>query len=526
MYSKHHCLLAFLARLRTGMSWQTKFRRQHQLARVSDSDDSRQVMSLCALIQPGLIEVFSQCFVLILNLWHKVLVSGSLQAVRSHSEFLKFMDKLLAIIKREYITRIKTKGFILGTILTPLLLTGFTFLPMLFIEKGSKSEHRLIVLDQNADDAIYQRALSQLNKPKSSNFNDTDDSEIPGSDITGATFDVKREAITTERIEARKQELNQEIKDGKLDGYVVLPADAITKGKIFRRTKNVNDFSTNSRIRDSFEFAIKAQRLLNAGVKSQDIETINRDIRVDFLNEQGEKESPMGQWGFSILQAIILYMTILIYGMNVLNGVIEEKQSRIVEVLLSSVKPFQLMLGKVIGIGLVSFTQILVWAASLGIITALAAAQAIAFGSFKIPRIPVTTLVFFLVFFVLGYFLFATLYAVVGSIVSNQEDGQQAQFPVTILVAIPMALMTFIMTKPDSIFSTVFSLIPLFSPILMFMRITVQQPPWWQIALSIVLLIGTIFGAIWLAAKIYRVGILMYGKRPSLPEVMKWLKYT
>jgi ABC-2 type transport system permease protein len=440
------------------------------------------------------------------------------------------MDKLLAIIKREYFTRIKTKGFILGTILTPLLMTGLIFLPMLFIGKGSKTLHRLVVLDQTGNEAIYQRAQTQLTTTQDSRLDDPLKPESSGrtaaSVNTGATFEVRREAITTERLEVRQQELNQEINAGRLDGYVVLPANVISSGKLTRRAKNVNDFDTHRRLRDAFQDAIIGQRLLNAGVKPQDIDAINKDISVDFLNERGEKESPLGQWGFSILLGVILYMTILIYGMYVLQGVIEEKQSRIVEVLLSSVRPFQLMLGKVIGIGCVSLTQILVWAASFGLITALAAAQAIAFGSFKIPRIPVTVLVFFAVYFVLGYFLYATMYALVGSMVSSQEDGQQAQFPVTMLIAIPMALSTFIMTKPDSVLSTTLSLIPLFSPILMFMRITVQQPPWWQIALSIVLLIGTIFGTVWVAAKIYRVGVLMYGKRPSLPELMRWLKYT
>ena len=418
------------------------------------------------------------------------------------------MDKVLAIIQREYLTRIKSKGFLLGTILTPVFMAGLIFLPVLFIGKGGKTAHRIVVLDQTENDVIYQRAQTHLKA------------------ATDTSFDVRREPITADRLEARQQELNQEIKAEQLDGYVVLPADIITSSKIFRRTKNVNDFDTNRRIRDAFDSAVIDQRLLNAGVKPDDLETINKEISVDFLNERGEKESPLGQWGLSFLLGIILYITILVYGLYVLQGVIEEKQSRIVEVLLSSVRPFQLMLGKVIGIGLVSLTQILVWALSLGLVSTLAAAQAIAFGSFKIPRIPFSVLFFFAVYFVLGYFLYATLYALIGSMVSNQEDGQQAQFPVTMLIAIPMALSSFIMTKPDSTISTVISLIPFFTPILMFMRITVQQPPWWQIALSLVLMVGSIFGTVWIAAKIYRVGVLMYGKRPSLPELMKWLKYT
>jgi ABC-2 type transport system permease protein len=418
------------------------------------------------------------------------------------------MDKILAIIRREYLTRVKSKGFLLGTILTPLFMAGLIFLPMLFIGKSSQTAHRVVVLDQTESSDIYRRVETQLKAEKDTRF------------------EVRREAITPDRVEARQQELNQEINAKQLDGYVVLPADVITNGKIFRRTKNVNDFDTNRRIRDAFSAAILDQRLLNAGVKPDDLEAINKDISVDFLNERGEKESPLGQWGLSFLLGIILYVTILVYGLYVLQGVIEEKQSRIIEVLLSSVKPFQLMLGKVVGIGLVSLTQILVWALSLGLVSTLAAAQAIAFGSFKIPRIPFSVLFFFSVYFVLGYFLYATLYALIGSMVSNQEDGQQAQFPVTMLIAIPMALSSFILTKPDSTVSTVISLIPFFTPILMFMRITVQQPPWWQIGLSLVLMVGSILGTVWVAAKIYRVGVLMYGKRPSLPELMKWLKYT
>jgi ABC-2 type transport system permease protein len=418
------------------------------------------------------------------------------------------MDKLLAIIKREYFTRVKSKGFILGTILTPLFMAGLIFAPMLFIGNGTKSVYRLIVLDQTTDDSIYKRAQSEL---------------LAEDDVA---FTVQREIIAAERLESRQQELNQEIKAERLDGYVVLPADVLTQGKIFRRAKNVNDFDTNRRLREAFNSAVIGQRLINAGIKPQDVDAINKDVSIDFINDRGEKESPLGQWGLSFLLGIILYVTILVYGLYVLQGVIEEKQSRIVEVLLSSVKPFQLMLGKVIGIGMVSLTQIMVWALSLGLVSALAAAQAIALGSFKVPRIPFSVLFFFALYFLLGYFLYATLYALVGSMVSSQEDGQQAQFPITMFIAIPMALASFVMTKPDSVLSTTLSLIPFFSPILMFMRITVQQPPAWQIALSIALLIATIFGAIWLAAKIYRVGVLMYGKRPSLPELMKWLKYT
>ncbi len=420
------------------------------------------------------------------------------------------MDKVLLIIKREYLARVRTKGFILSTLLTPLLLASTVMIPMLFIDRSSQKKYPIVILDQTNDAQLFTRIEQLLTE------------ENNKSD----KYEVVRESITADKIEARKTALNEELKTEKIAEYIVLPSDFLTSGKLQRRVRNTNDFMNNRRIETAFNSAVIEQRMIRAGISASQASTINQEVHTEFINEKGEKESSGAKWGLSFLLAIILYVTILVYGLQVMQGVIEEKQSRIIEVLLSSVKPFQLMLGKVIGIGSVSLTQVSVWALSLGILSAVAAAQASIFGGVKLPEIPVSLLLFFLIYYVLGYFIFATLYAIVGSIVSSQEDGQQAQMPITLLVAAPMTMLTIIMTKPDSTLAIVLSLIPFFSPMLMFMRITVQPPPMWQIALSIVLMLVTIIGAVWLAAKIYRVGVLMYGKRPSLPELIKWLKYT
>ena len=420
------------------------------------------------------------------------------------------MDKLLAIIKREYFTRVKSKGFILGTILTPLFMAGIAFLPMLMFGQGERNAYRFVVLDQTKEATLYQRAEKLL----------TEDN------ATSDRFEVSRETITADKLEARQQILNAEIKDDKLGGYVILTADVLDTGKIEQRAKNPNDFAVIGRIRSALKQSVIEERMRRVGISPEKVTEVSKDINISFINDRGERETPMAKWVLSFAMGIILYISILVYGLYVMRGVMEEKQSRIIEVLLSSVKPFQLMLGKVTGIGLVSLTQVTIWIGSMFIISSVAAAQALAFGDFKIPRIPFSMVIFMLVFLVLGYFLYSTLYAMVGAMVSSEEDGQQMQMPITLLLVLPYILSSFVLSKPDGTIAIVLSMIPFFSPILMFMRITVQQPPWWQIALSIVLLIGTIFGAIWLAAKIYRVGVLMYGKRPSLPELVKWLKYT
>jgi ABC-2 type transport system permease protein len=419
------------------------------------------------------------------------------------------MDKILAIIKREYLFRVRSKGFIIGTILSPLVMMSFVLVPILVSRTGGSGNYQLAVLDQTGDDTFYQRAEKLL----------------IAENAKADRYEVRREAASATDLETARQALNQQLKEKKLNAYVVIPAHVLERGEVKFYAQNIGDATNRNRVRNALNTAVIEQRMARAGISPAHVNELSRSIQMETLNERGERER-----GQTIILAfalmMILYITILIYGITVMRGVMEEKQSRIIEVLLSSVKPFQLMLGKLVGIGLVGLTQYVVWASAAVLISGIAAAQAAMVSSFSFPKIPLSLMVFFVLYFVLGYFLYATLYAMVGAIVSNEEDGQQMQMPITMTLVIPVAIATIIMRNPDSLTSTVLSLIPFFTPVLMFMRLTIQQPPWWQIALSVILLISTILGAVWLAAKIYRVGVLMYGKRPTLPELAKWLRYT
>jgi ABC-2 type transport system permease protein len=184
-----------------------------------------------------------------------------------------------------------------------------------------------------------------------------------------------------------------------------------------------------------------------------------------------------------------------------------------------------MMLGKVIGIGLVGLTQIGLWALSAFLLTTVGVSSFSSRGV-PIPSLPISLLVYFVVFFVLGYFLFATLYALVGSTVSSEDEAQQAQMPVTILLVVPMLIFNMIIANPTSSASVAVSMVPFFAPTLMMMRIAVVNPPLWQILGSIAIMLATILGCVWIAARIYRVGILMYGKRPSIAELGRWLRYS
>jgi len=414
------------------------------------------------------------------------------------------MNKLFIIIRREYVTRVKSKGFIIGTLLTPLLLVGLLLVPSLLAGRGSRNDFRLTVLDQTGDTFLYDRARELLL-------------------VENARFDrfhVSREAGEHTQTEARKLELNREISEGRLDAYVVVPASVLDEGKISYHARNISDFIVTMRVEGAFNSAAAERRVQLSGLNPERIRELSRQLTVEKFNERGQGED---RWKLitALLLMGLLCLSIFGYGAHIMSAVIEEKQSRTIEVLVSSVSPFPLMLGKLIGVGLVGLTQYTVWATCAIILSGLSAAQLLAFGSLQLPHISASLMFFFVTYFVLGYFLYATLYVMVGGIVSNEDDGQQAQIPLLFLILLGPVAASFVWRQPDSVMATAVSLFPFFAPFAMFVRIAVGQPPVWQIVLSIVLMIAAIFGAVWLAAKVYRIGILMYGKPPSLMEVAK-----
>jgi ABC-2 type transport system permease protein len=213
-----------------------------------------------------------------------------------------------------------------------------------------------------------------------------------------------------------------------------------------------------------------------------------------------------------------------------MRSVLEEKNSRVVEIVLSSMKPFQLMMGKILGIAAVGFTQYAIWAVfglaatrySRKIVSGMVPADT----GFKIPSVPGYIFIYFVVFFILGYFLYATFYAAIGAMVNSEKEAQQLLMPVSMFLIIPILLMTLVLKSPDSSISVVLSIIPFFAPILMLLRICLLLPSAVQIGGAVVLLILSTVVMIWVAAKIYRVGILMYGKRPNFKEIIKWMRYS
>jgi ABC-2 type transport system permease protein len=251
---------------------------------------------------------------------------------------------------------------------------------------------------------------------------------------------------------------------------------------------------------------------------------VNQPVRMKATKAGGGGGADRGQGFFLVFgTGFVIYLTILMYGQVVLGAVIEEKETRIAEILFSSIRPFTLMAGKLVGVSLVALTQFAIWGLAFVGLGAYFAGRG---ASIAIPQVPASVYAYVVLFFLMGYFIYATLYALVGSMVTTSQEGGQLAMPIIMLLVVGFYLAFPVIRSPNSSFAIWVSLIPFFAPITMLIRIVTQQPPFWQIALSLGIGFATVALLLWLAARIYRVGMLMYGKRATIPEMLKWVRQT
>lgn len=451
------------------------------------------------------------------------------------------MKTIFLIMKREYLVRVKKKSFIVMTLLTPILMSSFWILPA-YLATRSTELKRVQVVDDTDRFAKVFKSSEELQ------FSPTDQ-----------TIDEAKRKFATSGY----------------DVLVHIPANIVSDPKALKlyAQKNIS-LGLESDIEDVVEQEIENQKLITAGIDRNVLE--NTKVKVSAktynLSEEGEKDSSSGAatiLGFVL--AGLIYFTIFLYGAQVMRGVLEEKTNRIVEVIISSVKPFQLMAGKILGVAMVGLTQFMLWilltiGLSTGISTAIggenfmkqriekSAVQAAtppgSSDAVAVPDSPAQAkqkaatnanmlakikqavdtvnwtllLVCFGIYFIGGYLLYSALFAAVGAAVDNETDVQQFMFPVTIPLILAFILAQFVVREPDGAIAFWGSMIPLTSPIIMLVRIPFGVPGW-EIALSVLLLVGGFLGVAWVAARIYRVGILMYGKKPTYAELAKWVFY-
>lgn len=413
------------------------------------------------------------------------------------------MSRVFAVARREYLERVRSKAFLVSTILGPMLLAGFMVAPILLAKQRGRPLH-LAVLD--ASGALGADVAQSLARRR----------------VAGEPRFVI-EAAPDGPIEPARAALQERMVRGDLDGYLFLARDALERSAAEYFGKNVSNMMDLQLMDKAVEEALVSRRLAGEGLDPERIRTLTRrvDLKTSRVTARGAREDRGASFILSLVLMMLLYTTLAVWGAAMMNGVIEEKTNRVVEVVVSSLPASRLFAGKLVGVGAAGLTQFMVWAACLAAISAAGAAGTGA--AAVLPELSPLLLVAFVLFFLLGYFLYGSMYASIGAAVNTPQEAQSLVFPVMMPLILSVVFYPMVLSAPDSRLAVVLSLIPFFAPLLMFLRMTAVSPPAWQVALSMILMLATIAGITWAAARIYRVGILMYGKRPTFPEIIRWV---
>lgn len=458
------------------------------------------------------------------------------------------MDKLFVVIKREFMERVRSKWFLIMTLLTPALMAAAILLPAYLAIKSTASDNlnRVIVIDASGV-GLGQSVLGNIK---------LDSVAARRADsLAPARPDLR--IVSPGELKAAEDKATTEVsKPRSYAGYLTLTDSTLLNGKARYAGRNASSIADMERLESALRQSVMMVRLGREGVKPEVITQVSKirvDIDAERISEKGKSGSAAAAIGVGFFLAFMLYMSIMLHGQNVLRGVLEEKMTRVAEVVLSSVKPDTLLAGKVIGVGAVGLAQQVAWFAlsaamiyffmpfithgmmsakpladTAAVVTAASAANPAApptsmaaLGLFTIP-LAVTVLAFFLT----GFMFYASLFAAAGSMVNSEQEAQQAAMPVIMLLVVTIIFLNPIMMNSSGTLAVVLSWLPFSSPIVMPTRMALGSVPMSHVIGSwIVSALGTA-GAIWLAARIYRVGMLMYGKKPSMGELIKWIRYA
>ena len=433
------------------------------------------------------------------------------------------MSPIVLVARSEFVRRIRSKWFILTTLLAPVLAVAVGVLPVVAIVMADGDDQPRVIAVVDESGALVEPLRAAA--PPLLRVIDA-----------GAALDTLRAQVLA----------------GRLDGLLVLPAGVLDgSARASFSSRGGGGLSQQSELRGLVRETVRAERARAAGASPDVLAALDAPTRLDFVTVSEEGDAAGGaEIGFLVANVLglLVYVAVLLYGAMVMRGVIEEKANRIVEVIVSSVRPFDLLMGKVLGIGAVGLLQLVAWgglllamSAAIGPLVALVAGpEAVAAasqpnlpgGPAEMPFDPAAfgqvltpgLVAAFVLFFLGGYLLFASFFAAVGSMVDQESDAQSLQVPILVPIIVPLLFLPYVVDQPESALSVGLSLFPLSSPVLMVVRMTVTAVPLWQVALSLLLLAGAFVGAVWLAARIYRVGILMTGKKATFGDLWRWLR--
>lgn len=447
------------------------------------------------------------------------------------------MKKFLAVVKHEYKKVVLKWSFLIGTLLLPALALVFTFVPMIiFSLRGEPT--RIAVYDPTGKllsrlekNLTADRLMEKAKKAAADSLTKLDASQEEKMRNNAAQFMQDFKLVHYEgkgTVDEIRSDLLSRIQRNEIDAYLLIPADLDSQDARFEfRSRKGGDFISNDTFKDAINDAVRSQRLADANISEERLSQLSAPANIDAkgLDESGEEKDTGGVLVASFVIGLMIYITLAIYGQQILGAVVEEKETRIAEILFSSARPFELMMGKLVGVGLAGLTQLAIWVGSVAALLGFIALQTDLRSLLEsVPTITPLMIVYFLIFFLLGFFIYASIFALIGSMVTTVQEGGQFAFPPIMIMLAAFYFCFAVIRDPNSTVSFWVTLAPFLAPITMPVRILAEMPPFWQIALSIVVNVAAIAGLVWVAARVYRVGMLMYGKRATIPEVWKWIR--
>jgi ABC-2 type transport system permease protein len=436
------------------------------------------------------------------------------------------MNKILVVLRREFNARVRTKAFIISTVLLPVMIVAISLVPALLSRSGNRTM-RLAIVDNTGGPvgASVEMALAAQ--------------KLAGDSVSVRRYDVRRVEATSATIDRVRDSLvgrtglNRDREPQTLDGVLVLGATTLTDGKLEYLGSNTSGFEEMGRIEGTITKVLMSTRLEQAGINPAIMASamVPADMKtVKVSNGKATGESGVASFAIAYFMGFMLYLTMIVYGQQTLTSVIEEKTSRIMEVLVSSLRPFQMLLGKILGVGATGLLQLSIWAGTVFLVTSQRVFLAHLFGvsadamqQLPIPSMAPDLLVVFLAYFVLGFLLYGSLYAAIGSMFNAIQEAQQVAMFVQMVILVGYLALFAVIKDPTGSLGVTMSMIPFFSPFVMPARWSLTTVPPFELAVSLGLSVAALLAVTWFAGRIYRTGILMYGKKPSLMEALRWI---
>ena len=437
------------------------------------------------------------------------------------------MRNVWLIANREYKERVRTRGFLITTIMIPLIMAGFVLGSIFLGSRPSNDVHIAVVSSDTQLALDLQTELQRQQLQGEQSATDTSSGKIASSPSTPAK---KPPAILVDAIDpapSTRAELDNELDSGDLDGYLWITPAAAPAGRptfAFTPKSGSNDGLKNT-LAAALDKVLIREQLAHRGIVASDTETMLQPVQIvasPHGSQHDDRES--AEISVSVL-FFVMYLVIMLYGMNVARSIIEEKTSRIFEILLATIRPEAMMAGKILGVGAVGLTQVGIWLAAVLMLAASSAAIHLGGDTMHIA-LTGPQVFFFFIYFMLGYLFYSSIAAALGAMTNSEQELQQLNMFLVLPLLFCFVMLGTLISAPDSTLARVLALVPPFTPLLMYFRVSLGHPDAWEVILSILLTSASICGIIWITSRIYRVGVLMYGKRPTIPEILRWLKYS